>query len=710
MATLEKIRSKSVLLIVVIGVALLAFIIGDAITNSRNLFGDQTTVAKMGGVKVDYNEYLKKREELNNQLEIQRRQNPYVNPDVQTLSQMALDQLIDEGLIDKAVDNAGIRTSSSQLNYYILEAGANPKISEIIQQLNAAGYGVSTPTQAWNLIFNPKPNGVSEAEMAPFQNYWVAMEQETAKEVARYTYARLLQGTIRANVLDKKALYDDYVATSNVALAFKPYENYNNEKYNPTEAELRDQYNSIKAIYKVEEPTKDIAFIAVSVAVSDADKKESSRLASETASALKSGSSNINKELRKEGVVVTHKKVREKDIANAAVKEFIANAPKDSVKIISDDIKGFTVVKAGSKISELDSVQINIVQVLGKDLPSKAMQSLNAGLSIDSVSVKFPADSIMVLQKEQWLALYNAQGFTGAIEQAQLDTLLNAGGKYVSLLETEQGALLAKITSKGSPKTIYEFDEVTYELKPSTQTVSDARARLEDFLAANQTAKSFVENASKEGYAVRRLSVDASTPAVPRMAGVANNFYPDSRQVVRWVVIDGKPGKVSHVYESKDAISPALYAAAVISEYDDYIPLSNSDVNTYVSNKVKKSKEGDDLMQQYTPKASSMQSLAQAMGVQATNDSTFRFSMNSKVRDAAVIGKITGSKPGQVVLVKGDDGVYGYQVISNATANFPYTEDLYEQQYMQLVNPDISGMLRGSKSYKNNIYKFEAGD
>ena len=61
MATLEKIRSKSVLLIVVIGVALLAFIIGDAITNSRNLFGDQTKVAKVGGTKIEYNDYVRKR-------------------------------------------------------------------------------------------------------------------------------------------------------------------------------------------------------------------------------------------------------------------------------------------------------------------------------------------------------------------------------------------------------------------------------------------------------------------------------------------------------------------------------------------------------------------------------------------------------------------------------------------------------------------------
>ena len=69
MATLEKIRSKSGFPIIVIGVALLAFIVGGALTNSQNIFGDRTTVAKVGGVKIDYTEYQRKREQLNEQLE-----------------------------------------------------------------------------------------------------------------------------------------------------------------------------------------------------------------------------------------------------------------------------------------------------------------------------------------------------------------------------------------------------------------------------------------------------------------------------------------------------------------------------------------------------------------------------------------------------------------------------------------------------------------
>ena len=77
------------MLIVVIGVALLAFIVGDALTNSRNLFGDNTTVAKIGGKKIDYTEYQRKREELNRQLEQLKQTNPqqYANfdaPDART--------------------------------------------------------------------------------------------------------------------------------------------------------------------------------------------------------------------------------------------------------------------------------------------------------------------------------------------------------------------------------------------------------------------------------------------------------------------------------------------------------------------------------------------------------------------------------------------------------------------------------------------------
>ena len=710
MATLEKIRSKSVLLIVVIGVALLAFIVGDALTNSRNLFGDHTTVAKIGDKKIDYTDYIQRREELNTRLEQARKQNPaqYANYDTQLMSQLALDELVAERLLDQAADNAGIETSGEQLRFFVMDNPINPRIQELIQQLNASGLSVSTPQQAYEVIFNPKRNGFTDAQMAPFQRAWVAMESETKQMIKRQQYQRLLYGTVKANDLDKKALYNDYVSTSNVNMAFHPYGQLDAEKYKVSDADIKAAYDSDKSIFKVNEPTKDVMFIAVNIVPSTADRENARMLAVSTMESLRDSAGQVGKDLKKEGVAVTRRQLRASDLPLGAVREYVLSASADSAKIVSENIKGFTIVKMGRRTQAMDSIQLNIVQVAGDKLPSKVLASLNSGLPADSVSKKFGADSVMA-QPAQWIPLFTAQGPTRAIEPAQLDSLVNAGGKYITLMSSPQGSVLASVAKRNAPVDIYEYDEVTYELKPSVKTVNGEREKLEKFLDQNQDLKSFAANAAKAGYTIQDFSLSESSPAVPRMAGL-NSYYPDSRQVVRWVMIDGNPGEVSHIYESKDAMTPALYAAAVVSEYDDYVPLTNKDVKTFATDKARRDKAGEEMIKQYQPKAGSMAGVAQAMAVESTNNPTFRFGYNPQVADAKVLGRIAGSKPGKVVLVKGDNGVYAYQVASQGKEEFPFNDQQYEQQYFQLVNPNMGGMLKGAREYVNNIYKFEAGD
>lgn len=242
------------------------------------------------------------------------------------------------------------------------------------------------------------------------------------------------------------------------------------------------------------------------------------------------------------------------------------------------------------------------------------------------------------------------------------------------------------------------------------KTVGDERAKLEKFLLENKTAADFVKNAEKAGYTIQNFSFTQSTPAVPRMMGM-NSYYPDSRQVVRWVMIDGEDGEVSHIYESKNAITPALYAVAVERSYDDFVPVSNPDVNAMLTREVRASKAGDKLVGKFSKKTQSLQSAAQAMGVDPVNVSTFRFGHNAGVADPAVMGRINGSKADKkVVITKGEDGVYVYQVTGKGSEKFPFSDQMYEQQYYQLVNPNLLEMIKGDNKVKNNIYKFEAGD
>lgn len=707
MATLEKIRSKSVLLIIIIGVALLAFIIGDAITNSRNLFGDQSTVAKVGGNKIDYTDFVQKREELNSQLEMLRRQNPQQADqiDPQTLSQQALMQLISENLIDAAVEKAGIKTSDSQISYYIFDNPINVQaLRSIMTALSNSGLAVQTPAQAYDIIFNPQNHGLTQAQMEPLQRMWNVMQNETAKMVARNSYQQLLSGTIRANNLDKKALHNDYISTRNIDVAFSPYNQLDPQKYVATEEAIRAEYENIKGRYKVDELTKDVAFIAVSVRPSEIDKNAATKLANETARAMAS-SSGISKDLKSKGIMVSPKEMLVKDLPSGPVKDYVTTASMDSVKIVQQGPKGFTIIKMKKRTTEIDSLQLNIVQTVGS-LTEVVKARLNGGLAVDSLQTVFSADSVSG-QAGQWITLYGKDGWTGNMDRVQVDSLLNAGGKYISLLNTPQASILAQLVKKSNPKEVVEFDEVTYELKPSGTTLNEQVEKFEAFLANNTTTKDFIANAAASGYNVNNMSLSASSPAIPSFGG---KYYPDSRQVVRWVMIDGKPGKVSHIYESKDAANPMLYAIAVIDEYDDYKPLSNNEVNNFVTDRVRKSLAGDELVAKYKPQASSMANISKVMNVEAAKDSTFRFARNPKIRDAAVMGRIAGSKPGKVVVVKGDNGVYAYQILSTGTENFEYNDAQYDRQYNQIVSPDLIEMLKGGKTLKNNIYKFEAGD
>lgn len=718
MATLEKIRSKSVFLIIVIGVALLAFIIGDALTNSRNILGDHTTVAKVGGTKIDYTDYLRQRETLNNKYEEARRQNPdqMANFDMQLLPQMALDQLIQETVLNNASDKAGIRSSANLLRYYMLENPRNQNVMELMQSLQGAGIAAQTPAQAYDIIFNPKRNGLTDAQVEPLQRAWLAAEKETETQIRQMIYQRLLMGTVRSNELDRKALYNDYVNTQQVDMAYLPFGNLTEKEYPVSEKELKAAYDKEKKLFAVDQNTRDIAFIAVTVNPSDADRKACSALADQTVKYMSENAGALSKELKKEGVSLNHHALRASDIPAGALKDFVVSgtgadsvSTNSNVALVNMGVGGFTVVRRGTVTTAIDSIQLNIVSTATEDLGNKVMAALNGGLKADSLINRYSTDSVSS-QLNQWIPLYTADGATNAISTQQLDSLRNAGGRFIALQSGPQGALLAQIVKQNAPVTIYDYEEASYVLGPSDATMSAERDKLEKFLATNNDASKFIAAATKAGYSLQEYTVTASTPAIPRFQGM-NQYYPDSRQVMRWIMIDADENTVSHIYESKNPTSPVLYAAAVKYIYDDFKPMRNNDVRTYLSDKIRRQKAGDKLAQKFSKNTQSLQSAAGAMGVNVTNIPSFRFGHNAGVNDAAVTGKIAGTQANKkVILAKGLDGIYVYQVMGTKKENFPFNDQMYEQQYNQFINMDWISMLIGTGKIKNNIYKFEGGD
>ena len=270
MATLEKIRKKSVLLIVIIGAALLAFILGDALTNGRTLFGDSTTVAKLGDAKVDINEYQQRVEQLQ----------AYAgdNADSQVISQQAISSLLDEKLLDEAAEELGVEISDEAVTFFIFDSPLEPvqrfmqaNVQYMMQINKNAGANIQDPRYWYNVIFNPSKYGVSEDAAAPLKQNWIAMEEETRKAGRRIIYNDLLSGLVRPNALEKKDMFAGEYESTTVDFAAKRFTEEDLNKYKVSDADLKAEYDKRKNEFKVQEDTKTVGFLSFKVVPSQTD-------------------------------------------------------------------------------------------------------------------------------------------------------------------------------------------------------------------------------------------------------------------------------------------------------------------------------------------------------------------------------------------------------------------------------------------------------
>ncbi|WP_301384740.1 SurA N-terminal domain-containing protein, partial [uncultured Duncaniella sp.] len=128
MATLEKIRSKSALLLIIVGAGLLAFIIGDFFTSGRTLFGTGTTIAKVDGNKIDIQEFQRRVQDASQQAQAQNQR-----MDNAVLQQQVLNAMIAEKLFDQEVKDLGLTVTDQELTDMMV--GKNSQyVDRMVQQ------------------------------------------------------------------------------------------------------------------------------------------------------------------------------------------------------------------------------------------------------------------------------------------------------------------------------------------------------------------------------------------------------------------------------------------------------------------------------------------------------------------------------------------------------------------------------------------------
>ena len=225
MATLEKIRSKSVMLFTIIIVALLAFILGDFFTSGRSFFGVGDKVATANGATVKYNDYQAKQQEFDEML---KEQNSNINPDDR--SEQVIQTLLMQGLLDEEYDRMGITVTDNELSSVMLGNGQQ-SVYVLYQLAQNAGINPQGLMQAaitdaktfYDAMNNPAKYQLDAELSAAFKSAWIKTENDITEGLKANAYMSLAYGLFTANKVDARAVYNDRSVTSTFNYVTKQY-------------------------------------------------------------------------------------------------------------------------------------------------------------------------------------------------------------------------------------------------------------------------------------------------------------------------------------------------------------------------------------------------------------------------------------------------------------------------------------------------------
>ncbi len=692
MAALEKIRKRAVILTIVIGLGLVAFIIEDGVQAARSFFNDQTA-AKVGSEKIDIMEFQKRSEKLNAQ-----NQNQQQKQDPAVQQEQLLDEMVFEKLLEQEYDKVGIYVSDSELSEAL--TGKNPAQAAVqfAQQL-----GVQSPAQAYDFITNPTKYKVQEQQVTEIRAAWNEMQDQVYKQLLMQKLYALVTGSMQANDLDRKQMEEDGATTCYIDFVKKDYSTLADDKYPVSDSEIKAEYDKCKELFRKDEDVRNIHYISVDITPSKSDLAVATKQINDAYAKLQQ-SNGLDLVRTMAEFKVDTPKVTLDQISDQKVKDFVKGASAGAVYRAEPQNNVYNMFKLMKVEQSLDSVNVAAVVVQGdKKLQDSVLNMLNSGKPETEVA---KVKGVQV-QPAQWQQIAMAP-------DSLKSKIAAAGSNYVVLQSQAEGAYLCKVVEKKSPKTYYTVASVSYEAYASQKTIDALRDRLQKFVSSNTTAAAFAKNAAKAGYNAVEIQVTPSTPQI----GYNPQFgigLRDTRKAIKWA-FEAKVGEVSPIFDADN--NNTLVVVALDAVYDgDYFPVDYAPVKKYLTEKVRNSKKGDALMKQYAGKASSLQAYAKLMGA-AVDTTEVNFAQDQAMKidpsETALFGRVAAAKQGALVGPwKGNSAVWVFQVVKTEKSQRKPSKQELDAQFARTRGAQVVGqpqMLYGilskATTVKKNLIKF----
>lgn len=670
MATLQKIRSKGPLLVIVIGLALFAFIAGDAWKVLQPHQGKQD-VGEVNGEVLSAQDYQKMVDELSEVIKLTNGLNSLTEDQLNNVKDQVWQSYVNNKLIAEQAKKLGLKVTDAEIQA-IIEQGTHPLLMQTPFRNPQTGMFDKDMLKKFLVDYANLDASKMPAQYVEYYQkmgaFWKFVEKTLAESTLAQKYQNLVTKSLISNPVSAEDAFKARTEQSDLLLAGIPYSSINDSTIQVSDSEIKDRYNEKKEQFKQLVETRDIRYIDVKVVPSDADRKAVEKEVTEYSNQLATTTSDFGTFVRSTGSSVNYsdvpvsKSVFPADVASRLDSTGVNEVYGPYYNQTDDSYNAFKVL---AKVSSPDSIQFRQIQVYAdteektKTLADSIYNALKGGADFAAVAKIYGQTG-----EATWV---NSQSWEGAELDTDnskfINTLLNQPVDELTNVNIGQANLILQVMNKKSMQTKYKVAVVKRPVEFSKETYNAAYNKFSQFVAQNTTIDSMVKNAEESGYTLTPRTDFSS--AEHYVGGVRS-----TREALKWIFA-AKPGEVSPLYECGENDHLMVVALDKIHEagYRDV-----NSVAEMLRSEIRRDKKSDKLMADMKK----YNSIAQVKGMKdAVSDSvkhvTFSAPAYISVTRASepVIGAVASKTAVNQVSapIKGNAGVYMIQVYAKDKGN-----------------------------------------
>jgi peptidylprolyl isomerase/peptidyl-prolyl cis-trans isomerase D len=687
MAVLNSIRKRGFFLILIIALALFAFILSDILTRSGGSNKDQDTVATINGTDINRVEFMRQVENAERSLGPNAQRSQAIN--------MVWERELRKTLLEDQFEELGISVSKEQVNEALRTRLANDPSFQ-----NEAGQFDMGMVQMYvnNIQNNPQ-----------LKSQWDAFMQNIRSSILQQTYVNLVKGGMVSTIADGEQQYK--LENNKVSFQYVqiPYTSIADEDVSVSESEIKSYIEKHPAQFEVEAQA-DIQYVYFGEEASQEDI-EASR---EDMRALLNERVEYNEVSQINDTIPGFQKATN-------IEEFInANSDrpysdrwyfnKDLPAALADTVPSMSegdIYGPYQVDNTLNLTKVIAVEQLPDSVQSRhiliryqGLQTASSDITRTKEEAEQLADSLATVLKRdeskfEALATEFSQDPGSAAKGGDLgyvgpgrmvpafnDFIFDNASGTIDVVETQFGFHVAQVQEKKNTQRAVKLATVTKEIEPSETTINDVFSKATNFEVAVKD-KEFETAAEEQGVVVRPVNkmgeLDANIP------GVGNN-----RPIVNWAF-----NEESEVGDVKRFNVTGGYVIAQLTRRSEKGLMSVTEASATVTPILRNKKKAEQIRNSVS--GSTLQEIASSQGVQVQSATAVTMAsptIPGAGREPKVVGAAFGTADGQTSgFINGNKGVYKVKVLSKEMAPEMDNYTSYVNQLNQKVSPSLNSKI-----------------